>query len=187
MKTSNEIKQISVALANASKELKNPFAGTENPFYKSKYTSLEDLIEHVKNIYSKFYLFIIQSPELKENNIIVYTRIMHLSGEWIENETGVPAGKDAQKTGAAITYGRRYGLAAICNISSDADNDGNELVAKKENFIPGKKDKFLEMPDNIKQLFKAKGYTENNKIRLGCETLNYDWKAIENKLNELGD
>ena len=54
------------------------------------------------------------------------TRLMHESGEWIEDELTMPLQKnDAQGYGSAATYSRRYALAAITGLYQ-ADDDGNE-------------------------------------------------------------
>ena len=56
------------------------------------------------------------------------TRLLHTSGEWIEDEMTVPLQKnDAQGYGNAATYSRRYALAAITGLYQ-ADDDGQEAV-----------------------------------------------------------
>ena len=50
---------------------------------------------------------------------------MHESGEWISGRLRVtPVKDDPQGLGSAITYGRRYGLAAIVGVAPE-DDDGN--------------------------------------------------------------
>lgn len=61
--------------------------------------------------------------------VIVTTRLIHRSGQWIEQDLEIPVamGKNpAQATGIAITYGKRYALQAIAGVPSD-DDDGNAL------------------------------------------------------------
>jgi hypothetical protein len=56
---------------------------------------------------------------------------VHTSGEWIEQEMSVPVTKpDAQGAGSALTYMRRYALAAFVGIVQ-ADDDGNAAVQPK--------------------------------------------------------
>jgi len=56
----------------------------------------------------------------------------HSSGEWISNICSAPVSKqDAQGVGSAITYLRRYSLAAFAGIAQE-DDDGNLAVAKPE-------------------------------------------------------
>jgi len=56
----------------------------------------------------------------------IITRIVHKSGQWIEDEDGftVPAGNTAQSVGSATTYGKRYALCAALGVVADADDDG---------------------------------------------------------------
>ena len=56
---------------------------------------------------------------------------MHESGQWIKSFTPIPVEKpvNAHKLGSAITYGRRYGLAAMIGIAQ-TDDDGNAATEK---------------------------------------------------------
>ena len=175
MRTSEQTNEIIAAMLLVSKELQNPMAIADNPFYKSKYTPLDYLINHIKKVINKHQLFISQSAEMFTDTIIVVTRLFHESGQFIETKTGVPRGTDVQKSGAAITYARRYALSAMFNIASDMDNDGNETVEPP-------KDKFSEMPQEVKQLFLDKGYRETSVVRKACEACNYDWNLIKKNL-----
>ena len=154
MKTSESIAEISKALLEANRELKNPPATKDNPFYHSKYTPLDSLIDHIKPVLCKHGLLVLQSPELKEGFLNLVTRILHESGEWIETETVVPIGIDAQKTGAAITYARRYGVSAVLNLASETDDDGNatvDLDKQKKNFS-GKWPTFDEIKEKLSNM-----------------------------------
>ena len=57
--------------------------------------------------------------------------MLHESGEWFKSELRMPVGgkKDAQAVGGAVTYGRRYGLAAMCGLAQH-DDDGNTASGK---------------------------------------------------------
>jgi hypothetical protein len=66
-----------------------------------------------------------------DNTVIVETILTHTSGQWIQSELALPLLKaDPQGVGSAITYGRRYGLAAIIGIVADVDDDGNAASGK---------------------------------------------------------
>jgi hypothetical protein len=61
---------------------------------------------------------------------IIETILAHSSGEWVSSTLAVPLTKsDAQGLGSAITYGRRYALAAIVGVCP-ADDDGEAAVAR---------------------------------------------------------
>jgi hypothetical protein len=58
--------------------------------------------------------------------IMVETRLIHTSGEWLASVVPVPVAKgDAHGLGSALSYGRRYGLSALLALSTDEDDDGN--------------------------------------------------------------
>lgn len=144
MNKSESITEISKALNSLGSELGNAKKNASNPFYKSKYADLASILNYVKPELAKHGLSVIQSAASGENNIIIVeTLITHISGEWIETDVTIPAYKskydkdsnllithDAQTVGSAFTYGRRYGLSAALNISSEDDTDGNDLVDK---------------------------------------------------------
>jgi hypothetical protein len=60
----------------------------------------------------------------------VETRLLHTSGQWAADTLTltVPVGKpDAQGIGSALTYARRYALAAFVGVAPE-DDDGNAAV-----------------------------------------------------------
>jgi hypothetical protein len=58
------------------------------------------------------------------------TTLMHASGEWIAGTMEMPVQQqNAQGFGSAITYARRYALAAILGIAAD-DDDGEGAVQR---------------------------------------------------------
>ena len=128
MKKSETITELSKALANFQKEVKQPFKDASNPFFKSKYVPLESVVESITNIAPKHGLSFTQWALNDDNGQIgVATLLMHESGEFIEYDpVFMRAEKDtAQGAGALITYLKRYTLSAIFGITSDQDDDGN--------------------------------------------------------------
>jgi hypothetical protein len=68
--------------------------------------------------------------EYMDGNMSLNTIITHKSGEWISQEMSVPVSKpDAQGAGSALTYMRRYALAAVVGVVQ-ADDDGNSASEK---------------------------------------------------------
>ena len=59
------------------------------------------------------------------------TILAHSSGEWISQQMSLPMSKvDAQGAGSALTYMRRYALAAAVGVVQ-ADDDANAAVVSK--------------------------------------------------------
>lgn len=136
MNKSESIQNLAAALAKFQEEIKNPANSADNPFFKSKYAPLNDVLNLVRPILTKHGLSVLQSPSGDGQNIIVTTLLLHSSGEWIETEPLVlKADKPtAQGAGSAITYARRYAISAVLGISSEDDDDGNHATGndKKE-------------------------------------------------------
>ncbi len=143
MNKSESIKEIATALSKFQGKVSNPVNTAVNPFFKSKYAPLNDILNLVRPLLSEEGLSIIQAPSGDGENIIITTTLLHESGEWIEfPELILKADKaTAQGAGSAITYGRRYALSAILGISSEDDDDGNnaEPTGKYEVNVPASK------------------------------------------------
>jgi hypothetical protein len=105
----------------------------DNPFFKSRYATLNQVWEGIQPILAKNKLAVIQLPD--EDGLT--TIIAHVNGEFISTTASMPNIPDAQKHGGYITYMRRYALAGL-GLVIDGDDDANELVkgqkaaAKKE-------------------------------------------------------
>lgn len=127
MKKSETIIELAKALSAFQGEVKQPMKDKDNPFFKSKYVPLENVVEAITEISAKHGLSFIQLPTNFEDKVGIATLLMHSSGEWIETEPiyAKPAKSDAQATGSVITYLKRYSLAAVFGITSDEDDDGN--------------------------------------------------------------
>lgn len=135
MNRSESISSLAKALSQFQGEIKNPNNTADNPFFKSKYAPLNDILNLVRPILSKHGLSIVQAPTGDGEHIIIFTTLIHSSGEYIEFPplTLRTDKATAQGAGSAITYGRRYALSAILGISSEDDDDGNHAEIKQDN------------------------------------------------------
>lgn len=62
--------------------------------------------------------------------VLVETRLVHQSGEWIATTLKLPSGEVApQKVGSLVTYLRRYGLLALSGVASE-DDDAAEAMPR---------------------------------------------------------
>ena len=125
MKKSESIKEIALALNKAHSEMSGAKKGSENPFFKSSYANLEEVIKCSKGPLCDNGLAISQFPITEEGKAGVTTILMHVSGEWLEDTLLLSCAKqDPQGMGSAITYARRYAYQSILGIPSE-DDDGN--------------------------------------------------------------
>ena len=141
MKKSETLTEISKAFAKTQQEMKQPLKDANNPFFKSKYVPLENVVEAITESASKNGLSFTQFPSSDEaGNVTVGTLVMHRSGEWNDPIKMKPVKNDPQSIGSAITYAKRYALSAIFGITSDPDDDGNEATQTKKQTPAKKKD-----------------------------------------------
>jgi hypothetical protein len=125
MEKSTSIVEIAKALVAFHKEMPAVDKDSDNPFFKSKYAALEDIIGAADPVLVKNKLTFAQFPSGDHG---LTTILMHESGEWLQDTyTMVPAKNDPQGTGSAITYQKRYALAAVLGLRlGGEDDDGNE-------------------------------------------------------------
>lgn len=142
MRTSESIKQIAPALLKAQKEIKCVDRDKVNKGFNSVYASLGAVIEAVKEPLNESGIIFLQSlSESTPGVLCCTTRLLHESGEWIEDTATIPLAKiDPQGYGSAATYIRRYSLSAIVGLHQD-DDDANAaiLLADQMNKPPVKK------------------------------------------------
>lgn len=126
MNQSENIGNLAAALAKTQGMLNGAAKTSDNPFFKSKYADLHECIEASKDALAKNELAVVQTTDTDDKGIWVYTTLVHSSGEWIRGRIMMkPKKDDDQSTGSSITYGRRYGYAAIIGLAQK-DDDGNE-------------------------------------------------------------
>jgi hypothetical protein len=136
MNKSESIAALSAALAKAQAEMSNASKTSENPHFKSKYADLAEVLNTVRPVMAKHGIAIIQMPSFVSGVASVETLMTHSSGEWISNICSAPVSKqDAQGVGSAITYLRRYSLAAFAGVAQE-DDDGNSAVYNHQEPTP---------------------------------------------------
>lgn len=147
---SEHIGQLATALAAAQGTLTLPKKNREVKIktqgqgeYKFEYTTLDAMIEHVRDILTTNGLWFVQTTEVIEGGNILRTMLTHSSGEWIAGTMRIPPANRMQETGSALTYLRRYALAALLGIASEEDDDANTMDG---NSVETKKDKELPNP-----------------------------------------
>ena len=125
MRTSEQINEISAALSKAQGEVANPVFNKTNPHFKSSYADLSSVLNAVRPVLSKNNISIMQLTNLEESGLVLYTRLTHNSGQWIESVYPVTASGKHQEIAASLTYAKRLSLSAIVGVSGEDDDDGN--------------------------------------------------------------
>lgn len=127
MQKSESIKELATALCKFQGSVEKIKKTSNNPFFKSKYANLADILDVIRQPLSDAGLSFVQFPKGHHE---LETMLMHSSGEWMtETYEMTPTKNDPQGLGSAITYQRRYALGAILGLNIDEDDDGNKASA----------------------------------------------------------
>lgn len=123
---SPEITELAKALNEFQASVKGVTKDGTNPFFKSKYATLENTIDTIRGSLAKVGLSFTQFPE--GENLLV-TILMHNSGQYLMGSAQMsPKESTPQAQGSAITYMRRYALSAVLGLATEEDDDGNEAT-----------------------------------------------------------
>ena len=130
MNKSESITELAKALNKFQAECSGAKKGAENPYFDSKYASLEEVINCAKVALDNNGLAVSQFPVMEQGYAGVETILMHESGEWISNKLLLACKKqDPQAMGSAITYARRYSYQSVLGIPSE-DDDGEKSMQR---------------------------------------------------------
>jgi len=131
MNKSDSIKELATALNKAQAEMSGAKKKATNPFFKSKYSDMNAVVDAIRVPFCDNGLSYSQFPIFNDKCVGVETILMHESGEWISSVLMLPMTKqDPQAAGSAITYARRYSLQSIAGIPSE-DDDGHAATKSR--------------------------------------------------------
>jgi hypothetical protein len=121
---SEQINELAAALAQAQGAMENAAKNKVNPHFKSRYADLAAVLDAIRIPLSANGLSTVQTMQIGEHCIVLRTTLLHSSGQFISTEYPIAMALKPQEMGSAITYGRRYSLAALVGIAQD-DDDAN--------------------------------------------------------------
>lgn len=140
MQTSEQINDIAAALAKAQGEfvaiekaktakVKGQTKDGRSFDYTYKYADIADVLAGLLPPLSKHGLSVIQPTLVIDGVMMIRTRILHASGQWIESDYPVSSiNGDHQKMGGALTYARRYALCSLVGVAAEEDTDGEHAA-----------------------------------------------------------
>jgi len=103
------------------KEMIKLSKNAENPFFKCKYTTLDNILNHYTPKLNDDWILCFHTVKEKE----LVTSLV-LVGWWETITSAFPLNNtDPQKQGSEITYWKRYNLSCLLNIQTDLDDDWN--------------------------------------------------------------
>lgn len=146
MEKSVSITELAKALIKIQVALKPAIKDKTNPFLKSRYADLSGVWDVCRTLLQENKLGVIQVCGIDAMGVHLETVLVHESGEWISGRYPLKPVRpdDPQALASAVTYARRYTLAAILGIVTEDDDAegavGRQLDAKpkSESLIPQK-------------------------------------------------
>lgn len=133
MNSSPSITKITPALLKAWANIGAASKDAKNPFFKSTYATLGEVMSVVKDPLLEQGVIILQPVDGDH----VETILLHESGEWIGGRMKLVCAKenDPQALGSSVTYAKRYLLQAICFVPTE-DDDGEKAMGRKTKTDP---------------------------------------------------
>jgi hypothetical protein len=168
MKQSESIDKIIPAFIAFQSDMPAVPKDSENPAFtrgdkKSKYASLGGITEAMRPHLKANGLGVTQYMGYRDGVQLMFTRIMHTSGQWMEDDGYLinPTRNDPQGMGSAVTYGRRYTLGASLGIITEDDDDGNKA---SEPVKPTPAVQPTPAKPAVKELKEPDWFTENGEL-----------------------
>ena len=168
MYKSETISKLAVALVKAQSQIEHAKKGSKNPYFKSNYADLTEVIETIKKPLNENGIVFLQIVDSNESgSAVIETTLMHESGEFISGRTPVFCAKpnDPQALGSGITYSKRYGLQAICGLATE-DDDGESAMGRNSNTKQKKSNQDLTLRSKVDAVLKASDNAPALKARM---------------------
>ena len=175
MLKSEQINELAAALAKAQGQIEGAKKSSSNPFFKSKYADLAECWNTCREALTANGISVIQMPEeINENGRLnITTMLAHSSGQYISSTLTMTVTKlDPQAIGSAITYGRRYALAAMVGLAQEDDHGEKAMARPKDK-------KSAESPINITSVSENGAVRFINGVQCQIQDRNGDWHDIE--------
>jgi len=139
---SEQINELAAALAKAQGAIKNPTKNCKVTVttrtggrYEFSYADLNAIIDAIKQPFADNEIGYSQDVELVDGKFRLVTTLMHRSGQFRSSHwplfleqtdrDGNAIPPTSQTFGSALTYMKRYALAAVSGVAADSDDDGN--------------------------------------------------------------
>ena len=123
--SSQQTGELVAALVKARAEMGHAIKNAKNPHFRSDYADLSSVIDACMHALLAHGLVVTQH----ENGETLATYLRHSSGQWLRSDSAIVASKPGpQAHGSALTYARRYALAALlCLAQADDDGERSEV------------------------------------------------------------
>lgn len=107
--------------------------------YEISYTTLAGICDHIRSEVGKAGLAIVHSTSIEGDALTVTTVVLHGSGQWLRTGISFTQGYwNCPGVGSALTYARRYALAALFGFAPSEDDGEENIYEEDEKVLPQK-------------------------------------------------
>ena len=120
----SDLKQLYEALIKTQMEMESAKTDSTNPHFKSKYADFKSVIVATRPYLLKNGLLVFQQIITEKNDKdYLYTRLSHISGQYIESKMLLNTpNNNPQEKGKFITYFKRYAYASLIGVITEDDD-----------------------------------------------------------------
>ena len=166
---STEINELAAALVAAQSEFSAVPKGSVNPFFKSKYAALPEVVASAGPVLAKHGLAISQHITYDDaGNDCLMTYLLHKSGQYLAYSMKLHIVKgDPQSQLSAVTYARRGSYMACLGLVADVDDDGNlatqaaKVIKKAPELTPSQEKLKNALAKKFKEASERKTWVES--------------------------
>lgn len=132
---------------------------------RSHYATFEDINDVVKPIMQEFGFAMSFRVEQHENGINVTGILMHRSGHREQTSMFLPLDQSGaknvvQSVGSSVSYGKRYVMSAMLNITTRGEDDDGNSAAPRKTIDAGQVEQLTQLldkcPDKTREWFEKK-------------------------------
>lgn len=130
---SESIQELAIALSKAQSKINYAIKASDNSEMEVKYADLAAIWAACRRALTTNGLAVLQFPGAVTGNFMsMTTMLVHCSGQWIRQPLTIPMSRlDEQSYGAAVTYARRYALAAVVGVCPKNENEDVVSVVRR--------------------------------------------------------
>lgn len=136
--SSEQLNELFTALAKAQGEMPVVNKNKTNPFFKSSYADITEMVKTTRPALSKNGLSVLYPTVIEGDNAFMVCRLNHSSGQWIEGSMKIsPQKTDIQSLGSYLSYLERYMYKCMTGcVTTDEDDDGEMAMPEVRTVIP---------------------------------------------------
>ncbi len=180
MEQSEQINELAASLSKAQGKITGALKDSSNPFFKTKYADLASVWDACREQLSANGLAVVQTVSGEGEMLRVTTSLIHSSGQWMRDTLPLkPSKSDPQGIGSAITYARRYALAAIVGVAQ-IDDDAEAAMGRKQVEVA----KITPDPVDQDKVFQAvvwfKEMIDADQIEANHDKVKRAWERLSN-------